>query len=304
MEHEYFETTQLTALFGLKPLGSHANQIFTRQFGEQLMVYGQKSALSTAPATVCFGLQVLDSNFFNYTQWSADAGNGTIAYLSPTNQKENPRNLALTPEQTAIPISQPRKNVKAVSISRIGQEAEFVDASPSQSLELVYLADVGDQAPGGFTAAFEFEDGSSEEFSFFASNELFHAPSPAVFEGQPGVQSPPIYTLQFKARKTIWRYYLTGLTADQIGSTEIEPVSINEGNVSFSTGSSLVKLPTGQSALEIKSNQPIPLADAPKMRVMLRSDGMNDTQRLPCAGPDIALADDGKTWVSNIFVRV
>lgn len=304
VEHEYFATTQLTALFQLHPLGPHAQQIYTRRFGEQLMVYGRKSAQSSAPATICFGLEVLDPNFFKYTQWSAEAGNGTIAYLSPVNQEANPRVLALTPEQTPLPLSQARKNLKAVSIRRIGAEADFVAASLSENLELSYLADVGDEAPGGFTAAFEFEDGASEEIGFFASNELFHSPFPIVFEGQPGAKSSPIYTLRFAARKTIWRYYLVGLPADQMKSAKIEPVSINGKAVSFITGSEPVTLPTGQSALEIRSNQPIPLAEAPTARVLLSTDGMTDSQRLPCAGPDIALANDGETWVSNIFVRV
>jgi hypothetical protein len=111
------------------------------------------------------------------------------------------------------------------------------------------------------------------------------------------------YTLQFYARQTYWQYYLVRKNGIPFKNPTIAPVVVNNKVVRFSQTAADVVLPNGRHATEFTSDAMLPLAEYPKMEIMLEATGLAKGMQLPYASPDLLYtASTASQRSSKIYV--
>jgi hypothetical protein len=265
----------------------------------------QKSGSSTpstitANANLTISLEITEADFINYTDLQ-DRKEGKTWYANNLGDTDEPAELDLVdikgPQFTLDFTGQfptPADTKRQLKITRPNGEVIADKTWYTTPADPLCPVDVRGQTDGCYRLQFrvgtktfkrtffKYDQGlKGNMFGFFEWFATQNAKSGTLTKA--GIR----YTLQFNARQTYWQYYLVRNNGIPFKNPSIAPVVVSGKTVRFTQTATNVLLPNGKQATEFTSDQMLPLAEVPKMEIMLEATGLAKGMQLPYASPDL-----------------
>ena len=322
LNHSYFEDNQVRrvslslaeeSLFICKRIGlditlEEDNILFQYKASDQELVLA--NLLKYIKNKISITAYAKDVLFYNYTEISTEKGLPTIYCSNIDAEASDNGDFKIKPEDKNIlaiknQIKYPTKEapyVINIEKSGYGKQVESWTESVAEGKDTIDFSSYGS---GKYTV--HNEDKSTEQFCVIPKNKSIHKPVlfielflEEIYNKIKTIKTKSLsYTINFKVRKTFWRYIIVW-RGDQNYSSFV--ISTNHENIKFKTlKTKYEKIKYKHSVLQ--SIEPVPYNQTSQLEFKLRSSaGEKVKEALDFPSPKSMGFDENKNKISEIIV--